>query len=369
MGVRGQEEVFRVDNGLAGLRISFVAGREPEYVRNSMLLRALRLAGADVTECVSSLGNYPFRFSASMLRFARSKRADLVFVGFLGHPLVPLIRRFRDLPIVFDAFLSIYDTLALDRGWFSPHSLPASLARRLDVRACSAADLVILDTATHASFFRESFQIPASRLAHIYVGADPEIFQPQDIDRSDTTLRVFFYTTFRRLQGADVVLKAAVRLRFNDNIRFIIGGDGPSRSRVLAGFRRDELSRIQFPGWIPYRQLPAWIGSAHLCLAGHFGTVPKARRVIPGKTFQFLACQRPVIVSEGPANGEILTDGRNAFAVPAGEPEALANRIESLVTDRKALERVGHAGFETYLRYGTPEVIAGRLADMLNGLT
>jgi hypothetical protein len=39
------------------------------------------------------------------------------------------------------------------------------------------------------------------------------------------------------------------------------------------------------------------------------------------------------------------------------------------VTDRKALERVGHAGFETYLRYGTPEVIAGRLADMLNGLT
>jgi len=58
----------------------------------------------------------------------------------------------------------------------------------------------------------------------------------------------------------------------------------------------------------------------------------------------------PAIVSTATGVAELLTDRRDGFVVEAGSCEALRDAIAEACDDRAALERVGHAAFETARR-------------------
>ena len=101
------------------LRVLFTCGREPEYPRNSVMRAALGCC-FDVTEVTDNSLSLPVRYARIIPRLLRCSfnDYDMVFVGFLGQPLMPLIHLLTPSPILFDAFLSIYDTLCFDRRVF-----------------------------------------------------------------------------------------------------------------------------------------------------------------------------------------------------------------------------------------------------------
>ena len=99
--------------------------------------------------------------------------------------------------------------------------------------------------------------------------------------------------------------------------------------------------------WVEYEDLPAEVQSAG-CALGIFGTGDKAARVIPNKAFQALACATPLITADTPAARELLTDGRDALLVPAGDPAALAAAVRRLAGDPAERARIASAGRATY---------------------
>ena len=103
---------------------------------------------------------------------------------------------------------------------------------------------------------------------------------------------------------------------------------------------------MQFVGRRPYDELPEWMARSDVCL-GIFGTSPKARRVIPNKVFDALACERAVITGDTPAVRELLCPGDDVWVCPPGDPEALADAIVTLRDDdlRRAIAERGHARF------------------------
>ena len=58
----------------------------------------------------------------------------------------------------------------------------------------------------------------------------------------------------------------------------------------------------------------------------------------------------PAIVSAATGVAEVLTDRRDGFVVETGSCEALRDAIAEACDDRAALERMGHAAFETARR-------------------
>ena len=349
------------------MKMLFVAGREPSYVRNAMMLKCLDEIGVQILDCTDSSKSYPARFLFVMRKFLSRKDEafDCVFVGFLGQPLVPLIRLFTDKPIILDAFLSVYDTICFDRKIFKPGSLAGRFCRWLDRYSCEKSTLVLLDTNAHIDYFTSTFGLSRDKFRRLLVGADESVFFPLPMERRDGKFRVFYYCSFLPLHGAEYVVEAAARLRNEQGIEFLVVGRGPERARIAALAKRAGADNVRFIDWLPFEALPGEIARADCCLGGHFSDIAKAKRVIAGKTFQFIAMKKPVIVGDCAGNRELFSDRKNALFVKMADADSLAHAIVELKNDADLRSRIAEAGYETFMSFGSVDVLAKELQDVI----
>ncbi len=330
-------------------RILFTCGREPEYVRNLLLRRALRQRFdlLEVTDPGSgSLLLRNLRLLPRLLPALRQEH-DLIFVGFYGHLLTLLLSRLTRKPIVFDAFLSTWDTLCFDRERFRPHSVPGRVAFWLDRHASLAAQHVLLDTDAQARYFVDTFYVPATRVSAHYLGYDEELFFPRPAGiRQPDAFTVLFYGSFLPLQGVEHIVRAAKLLEGEKDIRFHIVGEGITHARVRRLAEQLCVQRLTFQASVPYHDLPNLIAEAALCLGGPFGSSAKASRVIASKTFQALAMAKPTIVGESPANQELFRHGEDVWMCRMADDQALASAIVELKRNAPLRERIAQRGYE-----------------------
>ncbi len=347
-------------------RLLFISGREMDYIRNRVLLNALR-DRCDVTVITANVRSTVARTACELARFiAQRPPYDVCFAGFYGQPIAVALSVLQRKPIILDAYVSTYDTLCEDRRLFPPHSPVGVLARWLDRRSCQAATRVLTDTQAHARYFAENFAVPRSKLAVVYVGCDEAIFYPREDHLTDPQhFNVFYYGNFLPLHGTEVIVQAAALLRRRPDVRFTVGGDGMRYPAVRQMVAELSLTSVDLVGWIPFEQLPGYIARASVCLGGHFSTVTKAARVISTKTFQFIAMRKPTIVADNPATREIFVSGEHVYMVPMGDPMALAEAIETLANDPALRQRIAAGGYGVFQQQLTTRAIVNRLTSIV----
>lgn len=329
------------------------------YPRNAQVTSALRRAGVEVIEWnVPVWGRHNWslgvrgavRLARAELALARSTPpdADVVVVGYPGHADLAAARRATGsrLPIVFNPLVSLADTLVGDRGRFRAGGVAARALEAVDRRAFRNADLVVADTAAHASFFASRFELDRSRVAVALVGAEDGRFTP-GTGRAHP-FGVVFVGKLLPLHGLETILAAAGIAR---EIPFTIVGEGQLDS--LLERAPANVTRID---WLDYAALPDLYRRAG-CALGIFGTGAKALRVIPNKVFQALACAAPLVTADTPAARELLTDGVDAILVPPGDADALALAIRRLAADPALATRLGDGGRATYLARASEDVL------------
>lgn len=350
------------------MRVLFTCGREPEYPRNATWLASLQ-QNSDLLQVTDShpwwVARY-FRLTVRLL--AMRHHYDLACIGFLGQPLVLWIRLLTRKPILFDAFLSVYDTLCFDRQQFAPTSVAGRMALWLDYISCKLADIVVLDTRSHADYFHTTFQIPASKLRVLFVGADETIFYPRPVGDMSSHL-VLFYGSFLPLHGTDTIIRAAKLLESYPKIRFRIIGNGMEYPYVRQLASQLDVQNVEFRPPVKLKDLPKEIANATVCLGGHFGTTEKAKRVIAGKTFQFLSMGKATIVGDNSANRELLTPGYDAWFCPMGNPEALADAIFVLANDSDLRTHLGYNARQTFLKKASMAVLGRQVQQMVEEAT
>ena len=343
------------------MRILFACGASRDYIRNRTLVRALGRKH-EVKVVASASASYPSRLAAVAPRIlTASSNFDVYLAGFLGQPLVPFLRARSLRPIVLDAFVSIYDTLCLDRRSFSPRSPIGRVSRWLDVQALRWARCVLADTPASADFMAQEFGVARSKFVPVPVGADESLFHPRSALTGDS-IEVLYYSSYLPLHGTPAVVEAANLLRERDDIAFTLIGTGLERSRVEALALRYGLTNCRFIDRVPLEKLPAYISACHIFLGGHFNAEnAKARRVIPGKVYQGLAMAKPTIVGECEASRNWFRHGESAYTVPMGDARALANAILELAGSPRLRNRIGEGGRSLYEQQFSESAIAARL--------
>lgn len=114
------------------------------------------------------------------------------------------------------------------------------------------------------------------------------------------------------------------------------------------GLRPDE---VIFSSQVAPTEVPLYLRAFDLLVMPHPWTPFYAYCVSPLKLFEYMAAERPIIASELPSIKEILHHGRNAYLVPPGDPQALADGIRRLMVNRheaNALARQARVDVEQY---------------------
>lgn len=273
-------------------------------------------------------------YPALIWRYLLTGPHDLVLVSYPGQLDVLVIWLFAHLrrtPVVFDWFISAYDTVVMDRRLMGQRHPIAILLWAGEWLAAHTATLAFMDTAAHARRVERLFRLRPNRLGRVWVGTETERFPVSVVPTRGEDLRVLFYGQFIPLHGIDTIIKAARLLRAAP-VQWTLIGRGQESARLHAELSAQPLPKLQWLDWVDYDQLAGRIAQADVCL-GIFGTSDKAASVIPNKVFQIIASGRPLITRDSHAIHELLREESPCVTlVPAGDAQALADAVRTVAT-------------------------------------
>lgn len=335
------------------LRVCYIAGREAGYSRTRIMLKALKSAGFEVIPCLPP--NKSFRHYPGLLwSFVKQKRScDLVVVGFYGQLLMPFVFLLTRKPVLYDLYISTFDTMVYDRSKADARSLAAKIYYLSDRISMWMADGILLETRDHIRDYAIKFKIPESRFFHLFLAVDDALIPKSGATAltNNGPFRVHFHGEYAPFHGVKHILRAAALLR-EENVLFDLIGTGITyeEDRTLA--RELDLQNVNFVDWVPYEALGNSMLEADCCL-GIFGENPRTLRVLTNKVVEALAVGSPLITAENDPVRELLTDGESALLVPRANPAAIAGAILKLKNDADLRTKIGDSGKQVFLNHCT----------------
>jgi glycosyltransferase involved in cell wall biosynthesis len=363
--------------------------------RVRILLRGLRDNGVEVIECHKRLWTgvedksqpvgwatrlrlglrWVFSYPRLVVRYLCLPEHDAVIVCYMGQLdvlAIWLFAKLRRKPVIWDAFLSLYNTVVEDRELVGRRHPFALGLYGVEWLACRAADRVVLDTAAHAAYFAATFHVPSKRLVRVFVGAETDVFRPREprrrVSPGAAGLNVLFYGQFIPLHGIEYIVRAA-KLCEDQPVHWTLIGKGQEEGRIRNLIAAVKPAKMEWIHWIPYPELPAQIAHADVCL-GIFGRSDKAHRVIPNKVFQVLAMGKPLITMDSPAARELLTGWPRVLLIPPADPASLAAAVCGMLNDRPARSScISDGTAQRLIRTLSPKCVTAPLADLLRMLT
>ena len=337
-----------------------------DYVRSNVLIEGLKENGVEVIKCVES-GKNPLRYLRALMRFKKiEKDADVIIVGFLGHEILPFVRLLTKKPLVFDAFISIYESLCFDMKIIRPDSFLGKIVFWFEKKCIEWPQKILLDTNEQIKYFTSTFGTDGKKFHRLFVGAD-KIFFPQNKNNSGKFL-VLWYGSYIPLHGVEYIVRAALKLKDYPNIRFKLIGDGRTFEAAKKISESNRLENIEFAKRVEYELLPQEIANCNVFLGGHFGTSHKSKSVISGKTFQAMAMKAPLIVGNNPATKELFSDKKNCLMVDHGSGEKIAQAVLLLKNDKALSDKIKKNAYRLFLKTAAPKVIGKELKKILEGL-
>lgn len=234
-----------------------------------------------------------------------------------------------------------------------------------------ATDLVLTVSEAIRRQYVVSALIAGDSVVALHGGVDAEVFHPRvngsafraSLGLSADTPLIGLAGGFRVMKGHRVAVEAAARLA-REGLRpaFLFIGRGSGETAVREAISRAGLERqFIFTGFVP--DLPRALVAMDMALY-----VPIESDGMGRVVYEYLAVGRPLVASRVGVVPEILTDGKDALLVPAGDSQALATAIRRLLSEpelRRSLELAGRELVES--RYSGAR-LAGRLAELYSTL-
>ncbi len=196
------------------------------------------------------------------------------------------------------------------------------------------------------------------RQSVVYGGVDAEHFSPN----GDARNGVVFVGRLLHFKGIDVLVRAL----------------GPTTSLRIVGPAYDDAyhavlqrlaagKNVTFVPPLPGDQVVHEYRHARVAVLpavthGEHGA-PTPGDLFPLSVLEALASGTPVVASDVGGLSEMIADGVNGFLVPAGDPEALRERIDQLLRDAALWRRMSLAARESVLERFTWERVAERCLD------
>lgn len=131
-------------------------------------------------------------------------------------------------------------------------------------------------------------------------------------------------------QGLGQVLRAAVFLRDQPNVRFVFVGDGPDKQSLMAMASELGLANVEFRDAVRREAMPALVASADIGLVPLKTEIPGA---VPSKLYEYMGSGLPIVLAaSGEAAGIVERSGCGVVCAP-NDAEGIARAIREYAGD------------------------------------
>jgi len=261
------------------------------------------------------LNSYKFiSYYCLVFKTIRKNQFDIILIG---HPpiidffIIKLFSKKSILSKVYiDFFISLFDTLILDRKKFRKKSLMARLFFKMDKFLLKKASCIITDTDQNTHRYIKLFDCPSQNFKRIMVGSKMLISENIDIFnanrfKDNNNVKIGWVGAFINLHGFQKIIDTAALLK-GKSFEFHIIGNGPNNE--LKYYRELTLqlglNNLTFYNELNYKESMLILNNCNICL-GVFGESEKTKSVIPFKIFDYLCLDKTIITQESNALSEL----------------------------------------------------------------
>jgi glycosyltransferase involved in cell wall biosynthesis len=351
-----------------------VCYKDPDYIRTRTLVNAL--SSLEEVNLVVVRNRYKgflryLEVPAKLVWVRLTFRPDVFVVGFRAHEIFwALYPSMAGRKIIFDEFINLHDWLVNEHKKISEDSYVTKLIDKYMRWVVRKSDLLLEDTDAHAKLAIQNYNIPSSKITTIPVGADEAVFSPREVKNQQ--FEVLFYGSMLPLHGVDIVfgaIKLLVKLNKIKGMNFTFIGGGQKMKAKLDDLGKNTgiNEQISYIEWVELKRLPEQIAKCSVGLGGPFGNTSQAKKVVTGKTYQFLAMAKPVAIGriENIQKQYGFKDRKNCLLIEQGSVEELAGALAWAFKHKDKLHNIGSQGHVLYKEKFSSEVISKELMKVI----
>jgi glycosyltransferase involved in cell wall biosynthesis len=364
-------------------QVNYLTGEKPERYRRRWVVREVQ-AGVRVYR-VYTAGNYSRSLIGRAVAYFGYAVAAMSVVPFVGRydvvlassPPLPVAipgraaALWRRVPLVFEV-RDLWPDSPVSMGVLAPRGLLTRMLYALERRACGWAARINALTPAFAESITRRALAPAAKLVTISNGVETASFRP------DAALRrvwreklgwagkfVVLYAGAHGMANSLVqLIEAAKRLRARPDLLVATVGDGMMLPALRAAAAKDGVTNIEFLGAFPKDRMPGVLNAADACLAV-LQRNETFKTVYPNKVFEYMACEKPIVLGIEGAARDLLDEAQAGISVPPEDADALAAAMLRLADDPVASGEMGRRGRAfVERRFGRKE-LSRRMLDML----
>ena len=298
--------------------------------------------------------------------FAKDARScDLMFISStppIQGAMAALVKKCRHIPLIYN-LQDIFPDSLVGTGLAKKDGLLWKIGRVIENFTYRNADKIIVIS---QDFKRNIMAkgVPEDKIEVIYNWVDEQavvhiprnenkLFEKYNLDPNK------FYITYcgniGLTQNMDLLLDVAKELSNEENIHFVLVGEGADKARVVKRVENENINNISFLPFQPYEDI------SHVFSLGDAGLIISKPGVgensVPSKTWSIMSAECPVIANfDENEIKSILNDNNCGIFTKAGDKEAFKNAILELYHNQEKAVQLGKNGRQFIMENLTREI-------------
>jgi glycosyltransferase involved in cell wall biosynthesis len=140
-------------------------------------------------------------------------------------------------------------------------------------------------------------------------------------------------------------LSILITERRSSNLVLVLVGSGSEHERLMRMSRERGIEHsVSAVGEVPHRDVPLYLNAADILV------LPNAKNLFsqfcfPYKLAEYMACRRPIIVSNVGVLPEIVVNNQRGLVYKWGDPRDLADKIEYLIQNPEFARELAHDAY------------------------
>jgi len=166
-------------------------------------------------------------------------------------------------------------------------------------------------------------------------------------------------------QNMEMLTDVAKELEKNEDIRFVIIGEGAFKESLLSIIEEKQVKNITVLPFQDYEDI------SHVFSLGDAGLIISKKGIgsnsVPSKTWSIMSASRPVIASfdKGSEFDSIITENNCGICVEADDKEALIKAVLYMYENKDEIKKMGENGRRFILENLTKEIGTGKSISIL----